>query len=51
MKKETIYIRKGRTITGPAEYGIKNFPFINAAKRESRKLQPVMGDGTVRVEK
>jgi hypothetical protein len=49
MKKETLYVRKGKTITGPD--GPKTFPSINAAKRESRKLQPQLGDGTVRVEK
>jgi hypothetical protein len=49
MKKETIYVRKGKVITGPD--GPKAYLSINEAKRASRNLQPVMGDGTVRVEK
>lgn len=35
--KETIYYRRGRTISTPN--GDTTYKFINQAKRESRKLQ------------
>ena len=49
--KEAQHSRKGRTITDLEANTKKVFDSINAAKRESRKLQPRLGDGTVRVER
>ena len=47
--KQTLYVRKKNRITSPE--GVQVFPSINAAKRASRKLQPVSGDGTLRIER
>jgi hypothetical protein len=49
--KEAQFIRKGRTIKNLQDNTAETFPSINAAKRKSRKLQPQLGDGTVRVER
>lgn len=51
MKKETKFIRRKNKITDVENNTTQSFPSINAAKRESRKLQPRSGDGTVRVER
>lgn len=53
MMKHTQYFRKGRVITKlgdtPSENKSTTYPSINKAKKESRKLQPISGDGTLAV--
>lgn len=47
--KQAEYTRKGSTIITLATGHVENHKSINKAKKASRKLQPRLGDGTVRM--
>jgi hypothetical protein len=47
--KQAKFKRKARAIQNLETGAWHAFPSINKAKKESRKLQPILGDGTVRV--
>jgi len=47
--KELKYLRKGKNITSVATDKVEQFDSINLAKKKSRTLQPISGDGTLKV--
>ena len=47
--KELKFERKGKTIRNIQTGEVKQFGSNNKAKRESRRLQSTLGDGTLRV--
>lgn len=51
MPQKAKYMRRGHIIIDLDTGRDKQHKSINAAKRESRKLQPRLGDGTVVVDK
>jgi hypothetical protein len=46
--KTAKYIRKANNIRNVETNAVEHFETINLAKKASRRLQPRMGDGTVR---
>jgi hypothetical protein len=49
MKTKTEWFRKGNVIINADTKEQEVFESINKAKKHSRSLQPVLGDGTVRL--